>query len=202
MLTLPTLRRTALPCRMRSTSWWLRSIEWREPPTSTVTCWMAAQQPDLPGGRQRCRPLPLIPLSILGLFPLEATRWLKYRYWHPVASTGNNGIGAETDLTITTTDCGTTGAIAYSANDSAAQIATAINSAASNIGITATATNSVTLDTLTAAGTVSFNLSGQDGVAGTAISAVVSDNNDCLQLLMPSMVHQPHGCNRSIHHGR
>ena len=95
-----------------------------------------------------------------------------------VASTGNNGIGAETDLTITTTDGGTTGAIAYSANDSAAQIATAINSAASNIGITATATNSVTLDTLTAAGTVSFNLSGQDGVAGTAISAVVSDNND------------------------
>ena len=95
-----------------------------------------------------------------------------------VASTGNNGIGAETDLTITTTDGGTTGAIAYNANDSAAQIATAINSAASNIGITATATNSVTLDTLTAAGTVSFNLSGQDGVAGTAISAVVSDNND------------------------
>ena len=95
-----------------------------------------------------------------------------------VASTGDNGIGAETDLTITTTDGGTTGAIAYSAIDSAAQIATAINSAASNIGITATATNSVTLDTLTAAGTVSFNLSGQDGVAGTAISAVVSDNND------------------------
>ena len=96
-----------------------------------------------------------------------------------VASTGDNGIGAETDLTITTTDGGTTGAIAYSANDSAAQIATAINSAAANIGITATATNSAHVWCgLTVQRTEADNLSGQDGVAGTAISAVVSDNND------------------------
>ena len=95
-----------------------------------------------------------------------------------VASTGNNGIAAETNLTITTADGGTSGAISYSQHDSAAQIAAAINTGAGNIGVTAAASNSVELKTLSAAGTITFNLAGQDGVAGVAISAVVTDNND------------------------
>ena len=95
-----------------------------------------------------------------------------------VSATAANGIGAETTLAITTADGGTSGAIGYSADDSAAQIAAAINAGAGNVGVTATASNSVELKTLSTAGTITFNLAGQDGVAGVAISAVVTDNND------------------------
>ena len=87
-----------------------------------------------------------------------------------------NGVGAETDLTITTT-AGTTSAISYAANAGADAIATAINSAASSIGVTATASNSTTLNGLTAAGTVTFNINGQ------AVSAVIGDRNDLSSLV-------------------
>ncbi len=91
-----------------------------------------------------------------------------------------NAVLAETDLTLTTADGGTTSAIAYAAGTAgsltttggAREIAAAINSAASGIGITATASNSTTLSNLSAAGTISFNLNGQ------AISTVVTDQND------------------------
>lgn len=89
-----------------------------------------------------------------------------------------NGINVEAGMTITTTGGGTSESIAYAADSSAAEIAAAINSAAGNVGITATATNTVTLTSVSAAGTISFNLAGQDGVASSAISAVVTDTND------------------------
>ncbi|MHB1183978.1 MAG: flagellin [Desulfobulbia bacterium] len=94
-------------------------------------------------------------------------------------------VTAETDLTLTTAGGGTTSAIAYAASTAgsltttggAREIAAAINSAASGIGVTATATNSTTLSALSVAGTVSFNLNGQ------AISAVVTDQNDLSSLV-------------------
>ncbi len=87
-----------------------------------------------------------------------------------------NGVTAETDLTIATT-AGTTSSITYAADAGADALATAINSSASGVGVTATATNSTTLDSLDAAGTVTFNLNGQ------AVSAVVADQNDLSSLV-------------------
>lgn len=88
-----------------------------------------------------------------------------------VVAAATNGIGAETDLTITTS-AGTTSAISYAADAGADAIATAINNAANSIGVTATASNSTTLSGLSGAGTVTFNLNGQ------AVSAAVTDKND------------------------
>jgi len=100
------------------------------------------------------------------------------------AATTGNGIGAETNLTITT-DGGTTSAISYAANSTAATIASAINTAASGIGVTATATNSTTLASLSAAGTVSFTLFGgaTSATNGAAVSAVIADQNDLSNLV-------------------
>ncbi len=91
-------------------------------------------------------------------------------------ATNGNGVTAETDLTITTAG-GTTSAISYAVDSGADAIAAALNSAASGIGVTATASNSTTLDSLSAAGTVTFNLN------GTAVSAVVADQNDLSSLV-------------------
>jgi flagellin len=83
---------------------------------------------------------------------------------------------AATNFTITTT-AGTTSPITYAANAGADAIATAINTGAANVGVTATATNSTTLSSLSAAGTITFSLNGQ------AVSAVVSDQNDLSSLV-------------------
>lgn len=99
------------------------------------------------------------------------------------ASTGN-GIGAETNLTLTT-NAGTSSAISYAANSTAATIATALNSAASSLGITATASNSTTLASLSAAGTITFTLFGgaTSATNGAAVSAVITDQNDLSNLV-------------------
>ncbi len=95
------------------------------------------------------------------------------------AAPNTNGVTAAvaaTNFTITTNG-GTTSPITYAANADAKAIATAINNAASGLGVSATATNSTTLSTLTAAGTVTFTLNGQ------AISAVVASQNDLSNLV-------------------
>ena len=95
-------------------------------------------------------------------------------------STGN-AVVVEADLALTTS-AGTVAGISYAVNSGANQIASAINNAASGIGITATATNSANLTGLTA-GTISFNLVGGTGAATTsAISAAVTDPNDLSNL--------------------
>ena len=109
-------------------------------------------------------------------------------------SATNNGITAETDLTISTTNASgstlTTSAISYAANSGANVIAGAINSAGASVGVTATASNSATLSGLSAAGTVTFTLNTQtDNGNGTFnavsanISAVISDQNDLSALV-------------------
>ncbi|HEV7914561.1 MAG TPA: flagellin [Albitalea sp.] len=91
--------------------------------------------------------------------------------------TGGNTIAIEADLVLTTANGGTTAAFGYAANSTAAQIATAINSNGSGIGITATATNSATLGSLVSAGTVSMTLN------GSAISAAVTNPTDLTELM-------------------
>jgi flagellin len=92
-------------------------------------------------------------------------------------SATNNGITAGTTLTLTTAQGGTTSAISYAANAGADAIATAINNAASGVGITATASNTTIISALSGPGTVSFTLNGQ------AVSAVVADQNDLSNLV-------------------
>ena len=87
-----------------------------------------------------------------------------------------NTISAETDLTLSTANGGTTSAISYSIQDDAKAIALAINTAANSIGIQATATNSATLGALATSGTVSMTLNGQ------SISAVVNSTTDLTAL--------------------
>jgi len=91
-------------------------------------------------------------------------------------NSAGNTIGAETDLTLET-NAGTSTAIAYAQHSSAKDIAAAINSAASGLGITATASNSTTLTELSLEGTVSFDLNGE------TVSAVVADKNDLTALV-------------------
>ena len=88
-----------------------------------------------------------------------------------------NGIAAETDLTISGGGK-VTGAIAWSAGDSAKDIASAINTAtsASGVDVKAVASNEMTLSNLSAGGTVSFTLN------GAAVSANVASSSDLTAL--------------------
>jgi flagellin len=91
--------------------------------------------------------------------------------------TGGNAVTIEADLTLTTANGGTTAAFGYAALADAKAIAAAINTNASSVGITATATNSATLGALVSAGTVSMTLN------GTAISAVIANPTDMTELM-------------------
>ncbi|MEK7779587.1 MAG: flagellin [Pseudomonadota bacterium] len=91
------------------------------------------------------------------------------------AAIAANGVAVEADLSLTTNKGAATG-ISYAAGADAKTIAAAINTAATNIGITATATNSATLGNLGSAGTVSMTLN------GSSVSAVVTDKSDLSSL--------------------
>ena len=90
-----------------------------------------------------------------------------------------NGVTVATAATAFTvsTPAGTSSAITYAANAGADAIATAINTGGANIGVTATASNSAVLTSLSTAGTITFNLN------GSAVSAVVADQNDLSSLV-------------------
>ena len=72
---------------------------------------------------------------------------------------------------------GTSSNILYAANSGADVIATSINTAANASGITATARNSATLNTFSAAGTVAFDLKGGTGTS-VGISATITTTSD------------------------
>lgn len=84
-----------------------------------------------------------------------------------------NNVGAQT-LTLVGSSGSST--VSVSADDAADSIATAINSVAGSTGITASATTSVTLDNLSADGTVSFNLYG-DNATAAAVTATVTTSD-------------------------
>jgi len=91
-----------------------------------------------------------------------------------------NGVAAgDTTLgyKLQTAQGGTSSNIIFGANSGADAIAAAITTAASATGITATAKNSTTLNTFSAAGAVAFNLKGGSGTA-VAISATIATTSD------------------------
>ncbi|MEK6736851.1 MAG: flagellin [Pseudomonadota bacterium] len=87
------------------------------------------------------------------------------------AALAANGVTVEANLVLTNNK-GATGSIAYAVGADAKTIAAAINTAGSNIGITATATNSATLGNIASPGTISMTLN------GNSVSAIVSDQSD------------------------
>lgn len=91
-----------------------------------------------------------------------------------------NGVAEQANMTVTTTTGGTTAPFTIAAASSAKDIAAAINTNAASVGVTAKATNSVTLSSISHVGTVSFTLG---GTSTGAISASVSDLNDLTGLV-------------------
>ena len=91
--------------------------------------------------------------------------------------TGGNTIGVEAGLTLTTASGGTTATFGYAALAGADAIATAINTNAAGVGITATASNSATLSSLVSAGTVTMTLN------GSALSVAVTNATDLTELM-------------------
>lgn len=88
-----------------------------------------------------------------------------------------NTVSAETDLTVTT-GAGTSAAISYSQHAEASDIADAINTGAGSVGITASASNTATLENLADADGdgVSFTLN------GSTVSASVTNSNDLSEI--------------------
>ena len=88
------------------------------------------------------------------------------------ADVSGNAIAIETDLVLSTAQGGASAAIGYVAGSSAKEIAAAINSAGTSVGLNAVATNSATFGNLGEAGAVGMTLNGQ------AISATVASTGD------------------------
>ena len=90
------------------------------------------------------------------------------------ATAPTNGVAAQT-LTVS----GSTGssAISLAGNETAKAIADLVNAQSVTTSVTATASNAVSVGTLSAAGTVSFNLYGSNAAA-VAISATVGSTSD------------------------
>ena len=91
-----------------------------------------------------------------------------------------NGVAAAvagTGFKLQTDQGGTSSNILYAVNSGADVIAAAINTAANASGITATAKNSATLNSFSAAGTVAFSLKGGTGTAAT-INATITTTSD------------------------
>jgi flagellin len=86
------------------------------------------------------------------------------------ANTAVNGVAAQN---ITVNGAAISNTIAVAANASAASIASAINGESGVTGVTATAENSVVLDSLSVDGTVSFALSSREGATGVIGSEAV-----------------------------
>lgn len=87
------------------------------------------------------------------------------------AAAAANGVAVEAGLTLSNNK-GITGNISYAAGDDAKTIAAAINTAASSIGITATASNSATIGNLSGIGNVSLTLN------GSTVSTTITDTAD------------------------
>jgi flagellin len=94
-----------------------------------------------------------------------------------VTGAAANGVSEVTNMTITT-GAGTSTAISYADDASAADIATAINASAASVGITATASNSTTLAVLENADGdgLSFTLN------GATVSASITTSSDLSEL--------------------
>jgi len=92
-----------------------------------------------------------------------------------------NSTAAQTNMTVSTANGGTSATFTIAANSGANTIAAAINTNAGTQGVTATATNTATLGNFGAAGTVGFTLGGNAGTS--AISAVLTSASDLTALV-------------------
>ena len=94
--------------------------------------------------------------------------------------TGHNAVGgiggAAADQVITISGSKGSKAVTISAHDTASNIATKINAVSALTNVTAKANTTVTLDALSADGTISFDLFGQNATA-TSISAAVTQTD-------------------------
>jgi flagellin len=113
------------------------------------------------------------------------------------ASATVNGIAAETNLTLSTTDAAgvtqATSAISYALSAGANVIAGAINTASASVGVTAVASNTAELKTLSATGTLSFTLNTQTSATtppngtftavSSTINATITNQNDLSSLV-------------------
>lgn len=99
-----------------------------------------------------------------------------------VAGSTNNGAAADAGGLVISGSLGTGTTAALAANQSAFSTAAAINAVSSQTGVEASARTTATLDTLSAAGTVSFNLAGRNVGSAVAISASVASTTDLTAL--------------------
>jgi flagellin len=95
-----------------------------------------------------------------------------------VAGSTNNGVAADANGYVISGVLGTGTTAAITANQSAYSIASSVNAVSAQTGVSATARTTATLDTLTAAGAVTFNLVGRNVGAAVAISASVASVSD------------------------
>jgi len=90
----------------------------------------------------------------------------------------NSGIAAATgSWTLSTAQGGVSSGVTYLINKGADVIAASINTAANSVGITATASNSVTLNTFSATGAVALKIGG-GSLATQSISANITSTTD------------------------
>lgn len=94
------------------------------------------------------------------------------------ASAANNRVAAQT---LTIAGNGVSKTVAVAAGDSAQKIAASVNALSSSTGVTATAKTYATLGSLATAGTLTFNLYGENSTA-VAISATVGSTTDLSSL--------------------
>ncbi|MGD9591885.1 MAG: flagellin, partial [Candidatus Berkiella sp.] len=90
------------------------------------------------------------------------------------ASVKTNNVGAQT-LTVVGSAGSTT--VAVSANQSAGSIAQAVNAVSGSTGVNATASTALKLSNLSANGTVSFTLYGDNVAVGAAVTATVTTSD-------------------------
>lgn len=111
--------------------------------------------------------------NAIGIHKLDTTGGTAMNLYHTAANAAvASTVAQETNLSISVGGFATVSGITWAAATGADTIASAINSASNGISVTATATNSATLNTLSEAGTVSFTLN------GTSVNASVASTSD------------------------
>lgn len=115
--------------------------------------------------------------TALGQHQLDTTGGTAMNLYHTASNAAvASTIGQETNLKVTTALGGTSSAITWIAATGADVIASAINTGASSVGVTAIATNTATLGSISEVGNVSFTLNDQ------SIVATIATTNDLTTL--------------------
>lgn len=114
-----------------------------------------------------------------GYFVSAATTALTTEAVGLAAATGYNNVAAQT---LAIAGPSGTSSVTIAVGDSAETIASSVNLASATTGVTAKARTEVTLSDLSAAGTITFNLYGDNSTA-QSVSAVISDTSNLTNLV-------------------